>query len=113
VIRAPGRDELREHLTLREIETAICYPLGLHEQECLIILITSAATSPEPERAARETLALPIYPEISSEAQSYVVNSIAKFSSNTRSFAPRPKSGVAKLVAARDPRVISTLAPGG
>jgi hypothetical protein len=34
VIRAPGRDELREHLTRREIETAIYYPLGLHEQEC-------------------------------------------------------------------------------
>jgi hypothetical protein len=45
----------------------------------LIILITSAATSPESERAARETLALPVYPEISSEAQSYVVNSIAEF----------------------------------
>jgi dTDP-4-amino-4,6-dideoxygalactose transaminase len=79
VIRTPRRDELREHLAGREIETAIYYPLGLPEQKCFDYLDYKRGDFPEAERAARETLALPIYPEISSEALAYVVNSIAEF----------------------------------
>jgi dTDP-4-amino-4,6-dideoxygalactose transaminase len=79
VIRAPRRDALREHLTKREIETAIYYPLGLHEQKCFAYLGYRQGNFPEAERAARETLALPIYPEISRESQRYVVSSIAEF----------------------------------
>jgi dTDP-4-amino-4,6-dideoxygalactose transaminase len=79
VIRAPRRDALREHLTEREIETAIYYPLGLHEQKCFAYLGYRKGNFPEAERAADETLALPIYPEISHEAQQYVVSSIAEF----------------------------------
>jgi dTDP-4-amino-4,6-dideoxygalactose transaminase len=79
VIRTPRRDELREHLAGREIETAIYYPLGLPEQKCFDYLDYKRGDFPEAERAACETLALPIYPEISSEALSYVVNSIAEF----------------------------------
>jgi len=78
-IRAPHRDELREHLTRREIETAIYYPLGLHQQKCFAYLGYNTGDFPEAERAARETLALPIYPEISREAQRHVVNLIAEF----------------------------------
>ena len=79
VIRAPMRDALREHLAKREIETAIYYPLGLHEQKCFAYLGYKKEDFPETERAARETLALPIYPEISREAQRYVVNAIGEF----------------------------------
>ena len=79
VIRAPRRDELSEHLDKGEIGTAIYYPLGLHEQECFAYLGYKKGDLPETERAARETLALPIYPKISREAQQYVVNSIANF----------------------------------
>jgi len=79
VIRTPKRDALREHLTKREIGTAIYYPLGLHEQECFAYLGHKPDDFPEAKRAARETLALPIYPEISHEAQRYVVNAIAEF----------------------------------
>ena len=79
VIRAPMRDALREHLGKREIETAVYYPLGLHEQKCFAYLGYNKGDFPETERAARETLALPIYPEISREAQRYVVDSIAQF----------------------------------
>jgi dTDP-4-amino-4,6-dideoxygalactose transaminase len=78
VIRAPMRDALREHLTKRGIETAIYYPLGLHEQKCFACLGYKKGDFPETERAARETLALPIYPEISREAQRYVIGSIAE-----------------------------------
>ena len=79
VIRAPRRDALRQHLTEREIETAIYYPLGLHQQKCFAYLGYGKGNFSEAERAARETLALPIYPEISREAQRYVVSSIAEF----------------------------------
>jgi dTDP-4-amino-4,6-dideoxygalactose transaminase len=79
VIRTPKRDALREHLREREIETAIYYPLGLHEQKCFAYLGYKKGDFPETERAARETLALPIYPEISREAQQYVVSAIAEF----------------------------------
>jgi dTDP-4-amino-4,6-dideoxygalactose transaminase len=79
VIRTPMRDALREHLGKREIETAIYYPLGLHEQKCFAYLGYKRGDFPETERAARETLAVPIYPEITREAQQYVVEAIAEF----------------------------------
>ena len=79
VIRTPERDALRAHLTKREIGTEVYYPIGLHLQECFAHLGYKEGDLPETERATRETLALPIYPEISREAQRYVVNAIAEF----------------------------------
>ena len=79
IIRAPRRDALREHLARCDIQTAIYYPLGLHEQKCFAYLRHKKGDFPEAERAARETLALPIYPEISREAQRYVANAIVEF----------------------------------
>lgn len=79
VVRTPQRDALREHLTRKEIGTAIYYPLGLHEQTCFAYLGYRAGDFPETERAARETLALPIYPELSRDAQRYVTAAIGEF----------------------------------
>lgn len=79
VVRTPSRDELRNHLNSREIQTEIYYPLGLHQQKCFEYLGYRQGAFPETEKAARETLALPIYPEISREAQQYVLDSIAEF----------------------------------
>lgn len=79
VIRTPDRDALREHLTKREIGSTIYYPLGLHQQECFRDLGYREGDLPETERAARETVALPIYPELSREAQLAVVEAIAEF----------------------------------
>jgi dTDP-4-amino-4,6-dideoxygalactose transaminase len=79
VIRSERRDALREHLAKREIETAIYYPLALHKQPCFEYLGYKLGDFPAAERAARENLALPIYPEIPRESQQYVVNCIAEF----------------------------------
>lgn len=79
VIRTVRRDELREHLTKRGIGSEIYYPIPLHRQKALECLGYGEGSFPESERAAREVLALPIFPEIEEEEQRIVVRAIADF----------------------------------
>ena len=79
VIRATRRDALRDFLAVREIGSEIYYPVPLHMQEALKSWATRRADFPEAERAAREVLALPIFPELREDEQQTVVAAIAEF----------------------------------
>ena len=79
VIRVPRRNELKTSLKAAGIDTEIYYPLPLHLQECFRYLGHHEGDFPESERASEESLALPIYPELSEAQAEYVVNSIVKF----------------------------------
>jgi len=79
VIRCAARDALQAYLRERQIETEIYYPMPLHLQECFSDLGYVAGQFPRAEAAAKEVLALPIYPELTEEQQGYVVDQVCGF----------------------------------
>jgi dTDP-4-amino-4,6-dideoxygalactose transaminase len=81
VVRVPAasRDGLRSHLSSRKIGTEIYYPIPLHLQPCFAALGHKPGDFPISEAAARETIALPMYPELSDDMLEHVVGSIGEF----------------------------------
>jgi dTDP-4-amino-4,6-dideoxygalactose transaminase len=79
VVRVQNRDALRAFLTERGVGSEIYYPVPLHLQGCFAYLNYSMGAFPESERAAAETLALPIYPELQPAQLRTVVDSIVEF----------------------------------
>ncbi len=79
VVRVPQRDRLQAFLLNQGIETAVYYPAPLHVQECVQELGHHEGDFPHAEAAARDSLALPMYPELSEAQQEYVVRKISDF----------------------------------
>jgi dTDP-4-amino-4,6-dideoxygalactose transaminase len=79
VIRVQRRDELRQHLAAASVGTEIYYPIPLHLQQCFAYLGYRPGDLPEAERAAREVLALPVFPELSPAQIDHVTGTIQRF----------------------------------
>jgi dTDP-4-amino-4,6-dideoxygalactose transaminase len=77
-VRLPRRDQVKAHLDSRHVGNAIYYPVPFHLQECFAHLGYKAGQFPKAEKAAEESLALPIYGELTEEQQRYVVDCIAE-----------------------------------
>jgi dTDP-4-amino-4,6-dideoxygalactose transaminase len=76
VVRVPNRDVVKQKLADRGIGSAVYYPLPLHLQPCFKYLGIAEGSLPETERACREVLALPVYPELPEDQVRYVAQEL-------------------------------------
>jgi dTDP-4-amino-4,6-dideoxygalactose transaminase len=73
------RDALRDHLTEKGIGSGVYYPVPLHLQECFTYLGHREGEFPESERACREVLSIPVFPELAEEQRAYVADTVRAF----------------------------------
>ena len=76
VVRVPDRDRVKQRLADKGVGSGVYYPLPLHLQDCFAYLGVREGTLPETERACREVLALPVYPELPEEHVRYVAREL-------------------------------------
>jgi dTDP-4-amino-4,6-dideoxygalactose transaminase len=79
VIRIPRRDEVMAHLRDNNVGCEVYYPVPLHLQECFSYLGCKEGDLPESEKAAKEVLAIPVYPELTDEMKDCVAETILAF----------------------------------
>lgn len=84
VIRVPERDALQNHLKTQGVGTEVYYPVPMHLQECFAYLGHGKGSFPESERAANQTLAIPVHPELTEAQAKYVVNCVVEFMRSSR-----------------------------
>jgi len=82
VIRVKDRDDLQKFLNSRGIGTTVYYPLPLHLQKCYENLGYKEGDFPEAEKASKEALALPMWPEMANEEVDYVIENVKEFYNN-------------------------------
>jgi dTDP-4-amino-4,6-dideoxygalactose transaminase len=78
-VRTPKRDELKNFLQDSEIASSVFYPIPLHLQPCFEYLGYKKGDLPEAEKASQEVLSLPIFPEMTTEQQNYVIETLRNF----------------------------------
>lgn len=78
-LRVPKRDELQEHLKKKGVGSSVYYPLPLHLQPCFEYLGYSEGAFPESEKAAKEVISLPIYPELNNAQLDEVIGAVREF----------------------------------
>jgi dTDP-4-amino-4,6-dideoxygalactose transaminase len=78
-IQVPQRDEVVAHLNQKNIGCAVYYPIPLHLQKCFAYLNYKQGDFPQTEKAAKEVMAIPVYPELTDEMKDYVADTIIKF----------------------------------
>jgi dTDP-4-amino-4,6-dideoxygalactose transaminase len=81
-VRTPQRDALKDFLELRGIGSAVHYPVPLHQQP--VYRVTDGPVLPVSERAAREVLSLPLYPELRADEQDIVIAAVREFFEGAR-----------------------------
>lgn len=79
VVRVPNRDKVLAHLKEKNIGCAVYYPVPLHLQECFEYLGYKQGDFSESEKAAKEVIALPVYPELTDEMKDFVVDTVISF----------------------------------
>jgi dTDP-4-amino-4,6-dideoxygalactose transaminase len=79
VVRVPQRDDLQRFLEEEGVVSRVYYPMSLHLQRCFSFLGYKQGDFPVSERLSKETLALPVFPELSLEEQRRIVAAIGKF----------------------------------
>jgi dTDP-4-amino-4,6-dideoxygalactose transaminase len=78
-IRAERRDDLQAQLSTKKIGSAVYYPLPLHLQPCFSYLGYEAGSCPEAERAAKEVISIPVFPELTRAQQDEVIDAVRGF----------------------------------
>ncbi|MBN1456884.1 MAG: DegT/DnrJ/EryC1/StrS family aminotransferase [Sedimentisphaerales bacterium] len=79
VVRVPKRDEALAYLREKNIGCVVYYPLCMHMQKCFKYLGYKEGDMPESEKASKEVMALPIYPELTNEMKDFVAESLLEF----------------------------------
>jgi dTDP-4-amino-4,6-dideoxygalactose transaminase len=98
VIRVSGRDELQAALKQRGVGTEVYYPIPMHLQGCFGYLGHGVGAYPESERAAKETLALPIYPELSEAQLRYVVECVRDYCTTSTNATSVTRGATSELI---------------